>query len=44
MREVRLTIITAALAAALLQLQQQLPQVPAKIVLACTPAALPHPA
>ncbi|MDB5703769.1 MAG: hypothetical protein JWN66_885 [Sphingomonas bacterium] len=36
MREIRLTIITATLAAALLQFQMQMQGPPAKVKLACT--------
>jgi hypothetical protein len=42
MREIRLTLITATVAALLLQFQQQLPAVRGTALLACTPAPLPH--
>jgi len=42
MREIRLTLIVATLAALLLQFQQQLPAAQARALLACTPAPLPH--
>ena len=42
MREIRLTLITATVAALLLQFQAQLPPVQGKLLLACTPAPLPH--
>jgi hypothetical protein len=42
MREIRLTLIAATLAALLLQFQQQLPAVQGEALLACAPAPLPH--